>query len=370
MAKGSTFDFSVSTILGAKKKIFTKLENQFSIEPRYCVKWRKSKLIGSVISLLSMVDAFRWNRLQANRTFDKPPIFILGHWRSGTTYLHNLLCIDKEAGYPTTFQTVFPNNLFAFQRILKFSMNIFLPDKRPGDGLPLRVDQPQEEEFAIGNEIDYSFYYWMYFPKDAPYFRDIHFSSDKIPEGREQQWKDNYQRFVKRSLLNTKGEVFISKNPPNTARIKWILDLYPDAKFVFMHRNPYEVFRSTKKFFSGVIPPLQFQDIHTSLFDEHVLESYIALHKAYFEQRDLIPKKNLIEVAYEDLIVDPYQVIYKLAEQFSFPALSRIKDGLQTKIEESKGHQIDNYHLDATTIKKINVRWSLFFTRFGYSVKE
>lgn len=369
MSKGSDFNFSVSTLLGARQWVLKKLATKYLVEPEYKVKWKKSAGISKLIALLAKVDAYRWKRLAEKKVFEQPPVFILGHWRSGTTYLHNLICSDPRAGYPTTYQTIFPNNLFAFQGVLKFFLKLFLPVERPGDGLPLLVDQPQEEEFALGNEIDYCFYYWMYFPKDAVFFRDAHFSVDKISNERALQWKENYQRFVKRSLVNTGGEVFVSKNPPNTARIKWILELFPEAKFIFIYRNPYEVYRSTKKFFNDVIPPLQFQDIDNNLFEEHILASYTALHTAYFEQRNLIPQENLVEVAYEDLITNPYRVVEQLANTLKFPSMDKIDSGLKVKIEKSKTHQIDDYVLDAPTIEKINARWGSIFTQFGYSQK-
>src|SRR5262245_56531920 len=30
----------------------------------------------------------------------KPPIFVLGHWRNGTTHLQNLLAVDQRCAYP------------------------------------------------------------------------------------------------------------------------------------------------------------------------------------------------------------------------------------------------------------------------------
>ena len=39
---------------------------------------------------------------------DQAPIFIIGHWRSGTTYLHNLLCQDRTLGHMDMLQAVAP----------------------------------------------------------------------------------------------------------------------------------------------------------------------------------------------------------------------------------------------------------------------
>ncbi len=40
-----------------------------------------------------------------------PPLFILGHWRSGTTYLHNLIVRDDQSARPTLYQVLFPRDV-------------------------------------------------------------------------------------------------------------------------------------------------------------------------------------------------------------------------------------------------------------------
>ncbi|NJN42227.1 MAG: sulfotransferase [Flammeovirgaceae bacterium] len=297
------------------------------------------------------MDQIKSSRLTSNSVVENP-IFILGHWRSGTTFLHNLICQDHNTAFTTTYQSVFPNNLFAFQSIIKWFMRMALPEKRPGDGLPLRVNQPQEEEFALGNEISYSYYYWFYFPNQAKHFRDIHFSGKQIPTKKAEQWKNNYMNFVKRCLVNSKGKTFVSKNPPNTARIPWLLELFPDAKFIFIHRDPYDVFRSSKKFFSEVIKPLQFQSFTEEQLDEHILSGYVELHDAYFESRELIPKENLIELSFESLAHDPYGLLKEISNQFGVPDIDKNSTSFRDYITSQQKHKPSPYSRDSTLDKK------------------
>ena len=79
------------------------------------------------------------------------PLFILGHWRSGTTFVHNIFACDKHFGYTTTYQTVFPHLMLWGQPFFKKNMAFLMPDKRPTDNMELKVDLPQEEEFALSN---------------------------------------------------------------------------------------------------------------------------------------------------------------------------------------------------------------------------
>ena len=87
----------------------------------------------------------------------KPPVFILGHWRSGSTYLHNLLCQDPRFGFVTTLQAAFPRS-FMSTNVFKNLTKRVIPETRPMDNMKLGIFQAQEEEMALGNLFPYSFY--------------------------------------------------------------------------------------------------------------------------------------------------------------------------------------------------------------------
>jgi hypothetical protein len=138
----------VSTLLGSTWKNFrTVLKNQ-PIDPEY-----KGKILLTSLVVLIATPFHHWENLIYSRkrlsrvTFDKPPLFILGHWRSGTTLLHNMLCQDPDSSYVTTYQSVFPNNL-ASKAVFRTLMKIAMPDRRPADNMKLDVSLPQEDEFA------------------------------------------------------------------------------------------------------------------------------------------------------------------------------------------------------------------------------
>lgn len=47
------------------------------------------------------------------------PIFIIGHWRSGTTYLHYLMSRDKNLACVSTFQALAPEVFLASRRVFE-----------------------------------------------------------------------------------------------------------------------------------------------------------------------------------------------------------------------------------------------------------
>jgi len=261
------FIFSVNTLVGCKYSILKELEEKFHVEKGYRKIYRKTKLVSILLTGLSYFDELRYKSLSKNLEIKKDPIYILGHWRSGTTLLHNLLCSHKNISYPTTYQTVFPNNMFFLKGLIKEIMRFYLPEKRLVDGVKMHVDFPQEEDFALGNEAGYSFYYWFYFPADYQRVTDEYLTPSPETDERSQQYKQAYKKFIKRSILNIGGEQYIAKNPPNMARIPFLLDMFPGSRFIYIERNPYEVLMSTFKFHKGFLKTLQLQDM-----DDETLE--------------------------------------------------------------------------------------------------
>ncbi len=244
----------------------------------------------------------------------KPPIFIIGHWRSGTTHLHNLLCQDKQMGYTTTYQSVFPDTMFNVTGRFLFEnfTQLLIPGKRQGDNVKLDARYPQEEEFSLGDKTPISFYYFWLFPREIMkyYLKYVRLQGITIDE--KSQWKEDYKLLIKKALKNTNGSQFLSKNPTNTARIKILLEMYPDAKFIHIHRNPIEVYLSTRNFFQNMMPHLQLQTIEPEIVEKQIVSLYKDLMSDYFQQENDIPKENLINVSFDELENNPGLTLKKI----------------------------------------------------------
>jgi hypothetical protein len=90
-------------------------------------------------------------------------IFIIGHWRTGTTLLHELLTLDEGFTAPSTIECFAPALCLALGWLLR-RLKFFLPANRPMDNMLLGWDQPQEDEFALMNLGLGSPYEAMIFP--------------------------------------------------------------------------------------------------------------------------------------------------------------------------------------------------------------
>jgi len=110
---------------------------------------------------------------------------------------------------------------------------------------------------------------------------------------------------MKAVTYSNHGKRLVLKNPPNTARITTLMELFPDARFIHIYRNPYKVYLSTKRMRTKVLDKLALQHTTDEQIENHVIDNYIRLMKSYFKQKDQIPDGHLIEIRYEDLVADP-----------------------------------------------------------------
>lgn len=332
-----------------------------------------------VISLISMIGVpFRmWEKLAYDKKADKvkleqQPVFILGHWRSGTTHLHNLLCEDENAAYVTTYQSVFPDqSLSAGSKFLfKNIMKMIMPLKRAGDNVKLSIDYPQEEEFTLGARNPASFYYYWYFPELIKEFYDEYLTFETSDAQVRQTFIDDYKRVINKAILYTGKKRFFSKNPVNTSRIPMLLEMYPDAKFIHICRNPVDVILSTRHFFSHMMPGLSLHKVNYDRVNEDIYTIYKKMMKQYFETRALIPEKNLIEVKYEDLMANTIDELKKIYDQFGFDGFGQAAPLIDRYAESKKGYVKNKYAIKRALLEEVMQNTDFTMKEWAYDIPD
>lgn len=300
----------------------------------------------------------------------RSPLFILGHWRSGTTLLHNVLCQDPRAAYLTTYASVFPNNMastWLFKNFLRMNM----PDKRPSDNVALHPDFPQEDEFAFGNMQSNAYYNFFYFPSQyAKYYaRAVHHNG--LDEREVERWYRTYAKLLRKALVSGKGDQLIMKNPVNTARIAKLLRLHPDAKFLYIHRNPITVYYSTQRFFQQLMPTLCLEELPTEDFlNEMILDVHDRMMHDYAEQRSLIPAGNLMEIRYDLFAQDPLATLERIERQLLRRDPSVAMPHYEAYLNSQAGHRTNTYGVDKAGLTYALKRLEPYMREQGLSVPK
>ncbi len=302
----------ISVLLGSTLGNFMRTIRYGKIDHEYFHKVFFTSLICLIASPFHLWEKFKDRKLNSQ---NESPLFIIGHWRSGTTFLHNLLCQDPNTGYVTTYQSVFPNNMHSkllFRPFMKWK----IPDKRPSDNIKLHVDYPQEDDFALASMLP-SFYHMFYFPNAYKALFDETVLFKNRPEKEIQKWKNIYNKLIVKAKANTGGNNVILKNPVNTARINKLLEMYPKARFIHIYRNPVVVYLSTKKFFLELFPTLQLQKSTPKQITNMIFDLYAKIMHAYFDQKALIPPTQLIEISFESFEVEPIKYLEEIYQQLA-----------------------------------------------------
>ena len=342
----------ISPLVGSRRSVFFRVLKENHVHPKYRFK------VGVTVVLLMVSSAFHWiDRLVLRKkvrsfVFRESPLFIIGHWRSGTTFLHNLLTKDPAAGYTTTYQSVFPNNMKS-KWLFKTFMQIFMPDERPGDGMKIAVNLPQEDEYALSNITHRAYYHIFYFPSSYStlYKESIRFEA--VSEMEIAEWKKNYHQMVITALINSHGDRAVLKNPLNTGRMLQLLDIFQEAKFIFIIRNPVIVYLSTKKFFTQLFPTVNLEIFSNEDISNMILEIYVKLLHDYLDDKKRVNPDQLLEVHYEELVEHPMEVLDSIYKNFGYSGFQELKPGFQNYLDDLSGYKMDAYTMDRQELDKV-----------------
>lgn len=296
-------------------------------------------------------------------------VFIIGHWRSGTTYLHHLLCQDENLGCLTTFQAMAPGFCLigdgAIKRFIAKQAKARYPT-RLIDNIPLAFDAPQEDEFALANLAPYSFIHTFSFPRQAQGLFDRCVLFDGLSKAARSQWIATYLTLLRKATLANRGKRLVVKNCAHTARIPMLLELFPAARFIHIYRNPYEVFLSTLHMHRTVLPRSQLQKIEPDQVETCVLRFYDQLMRRFLADRSLIPAGHLVEIRFEDLEASPLSQLRQVYDRLGLPGFAAAEPRFRSYIDAVATYRKNVYELGGHVIATVNQHWSYAFDQWGY----
>jgi len=293
------------------------------------------------------------------------PLFIIGHWRSGTTLLHNLLDTDTRFATPEFCQAFFPNSFLTAGRPLRFILERTLPKKRVIDDMEFGPGLPQEDEFALCALTGLSPYVAYAFPKNWQHY-NRYLTFENVPEEETRRWQKAMKAYV-RKLTRHYGRAMVLKSPPHTARLKILLEIFPNAKFVHVHRNPFDVFQSSCRTLALGPPLLKMQHFDFSHLEELILGRYEMLYDMYLAQRALVPHGHLYEMSYAALSRDPVGEVERLYAALDLPEFAEGAAPLRAYVATLQGYRPNRHEvLEGGTAEKVVTRWRRFFSNWGY----
>jgi len=295
-----------------------------------------------------------------------PPVFILGHWRSGTTHLYNIMCKSGAWGYVPPVATGLPWDLFGLARVFSPLLERALPDHRYIDKIPVNPDSPQEDEIAIANMSDLSFYHGIYFPAAFSQLvgRGIFF--DECSQAEIKRWQERFVYFL-RKLYKHQGERrLLMKNPVYTGRLSMLREMFPGAKFVHIHRNPYEVFVSMRNFYKKLFAEFALQSYDHVDIDETILTVYERIMGALERDAEGLPADQLVELRYADLDQSPMAAVEEVYSRLGLPGFEAARDNFHAYLASVEGFEKNRFSYCDEAATKVENRLGYFLDKWGY----
>jgi omega-hydroxy-beta-dihydromenaquinone-9 sulfotransferase len=296
-----------------------------------------------------------------------PPLFVLGHWRSGTTHLHYLLALDGRFACPSLYQVFFPHTFLSTEQRFSGLTGFLLPERRAYDDVRLGLEVPCEDEFAMCVWGFMTPYLTGVFPRRAAHY-DQFLTFRDAPARAVQEWKSSLRLLLQKLTLRH-GKPLILKSPPHTCRIKLLLETFPDARFVHIHRDPYTVFQSFVHTYAAGLPFGRLQRTDGVDWTERVIRQYRELYDAFFEQRGLIASGRLHELGFEELERDPVGQMRKLYDALGLPEFAAVEPSLRAYLDSLSGYRKNVFPaLPPDVRRRIAGEWRRCFEEWGYPV--
>jgi len=280
----------------------------------------------------------------------KEPVFIVGNFRSGTTFLHRLLTKDDQSTSFTSFELYMAPSVVGrkfYRWLLKINYAIGNP-ARWVIGLFNRIVEKEAYMHKIGldeaeEDGQVLFHVWSsfdllaFFPFPKLIKKYIYYD-DQVPADVKKRDMDYYSEIVRKHIYSHGGKRYISKNPSYSPKVKTLHQYFPDAKFINIVRNPLQVIPSTISLYSKHCQTYGDPENEYNLQEtviEHSKHWYLYPHQ-YLKS---LPSNQYVRVLYKDLVADPEGTIRDIYQRFNFEIRPEFAEILRAEAEKAKSYK-------------------------------
>jgi len=236
------------------------------------------------------------------------------------------------------------------------------------DNVRYSPEDVEEQEFSIMSASMLSGYLGaLYFPTQRLVTFEKYAMFDGITEKERSRWGELVRSTVDTSLLLAGKKRLILKNPVDMGHLKEYTKLYPQAKFIHIHRHPYEVLRSTKKLWKVYVPSTAFECYDTKNDLPYIMHAYKRLMSEYLADKDTLGDDQLVEISYDDFCKNPLDKLEQIYRKLGLEGFDAAKPFFQEYLGGVSNYQCNTYAADPELDALAWEECQDIFQHFGYS---
>lgn len=300
------------------------------------------------------------------------PLFVVGLFRSGTTFLHNLLSQTPNSRWLSVTEALFPTpaprpDTWAVDpRVAQAIKHIrFQESLAPNFSTAHHIDPQRPAECSRLFEHDLVAHLFD-FRAEIP--RYSHWLYSQNLRGAYQSYRQQLQYLS----WQWPGQPWVLKAPAHIFALDDLLSVFPDAAIVYLHRDPMTVLPSCcslaslgRQRFSAQVNPHQIGSHWLNCLGDGVDRALAVRHTLSQQFPQATP---LYELSYRSLLGDPLGSIQAIFKHFGYDWSEDLNQNLSHWIAANPQHKhgVHRYSLEdfGLTATQIHDRFSAYYDRF------
>ncbi|MCP4143464.1 MAG: sulfotransferase [Chloroflexi bacterium] len=313
------------------------------------------------------------------------PLFILSNYRSGSTFLHRLLSHDQRNFTSMRTWDIYIAPTITQRKIVEFLKKIDSLIGSPIYKIIKKIDQiglqrvdihpisffePEEDEnILLHNWSSFMVVYLFPFLESLPPYQ--YFDRD-LPTDEKNRVMAFYKSMLQRHLYATGSSYFVSKNPSFSAKISTLKEFFPDARIIYLARNPLDMLPSTVSWLNYAWNVFS-EPAEKYIYTKEICEFSQYWYRYPLQYLDENPSANHLILPYRDLINNPIGVVHSFYEQFGYKDYPALTDAFMEGIKATEArrsiHDYSYKEMGYTREGIINT-FSDIFERFDFDKRE
>ena len=334
-------------------------------DARYLVRVVILFAVSFVLLPLNWLERLLYGKQVAEKQLSDSPLIILGHDRSGTTHLLNLLSLDPQFSYTRPSQMVLPGCCILLDRAMDALLSR-LDYRRPFDDMEVGPGSPQDDEVPLVKLTPHCEYHKYSFPRNYKYWLDTYVLEFSSASPGYEEWKRTYLGTLRKAAVLMRRERPLLKSPATMANLEVVLELFPNARFVHIKRDPYKVIPSQVNLHRTMARKYGLQSITDEQLVDFALYQYQGYMEGFLKHKHRIPSEHLIEIRYEDFVADRMRWLRFIYDELALGDFAAMAGPLQECIHRTESYEPHRFAADPALKARIDAQLGFAVAALGY----